>query len=58
VPCIRTIPVDVQKKYPNINIYGVEWLMNTINCDLFTVDEFFTFFEEVIGPILEEKIYA
>ena len=58
VPCIRTIPVDVQKKYPNINIYGVEWLMNTINCDLFTIDEFFTFFEEVIGPILEEKIYG
>lgn len=58
VPCIRTIPADVQKKYPNINIYGVEWLMETINCDLFTVDEFFTFFEEVIGPILEEKIYG
>jgi hypothetical protein len=58
VPCIRTIPVDVQKKYPNINIYGVEWLMDTLNCDLFTVDEFFTFFEEVIGPILEEKIYG
>ena len=58
VPCIRTIPVDVQKKYPNINIYGVEWMMNTIKCDLFTVDEFFTFFEEVIGPILEEKIYG
>ena len=26
--------------------------------DLFTADEFFTFFEEVIGPILEEKIYG
>lgn len=58
VPCIRTIPADVQKKYPNINIYGVEWLMETIDCNLFTVDEFFTFFEQVIGPILEEKIYS
>jgi hypothetical protein len=58
VPCIRSIPADVQKKYPNVNIYGVEWLMQTINCNLFTVDEFFTFFEEVIGPILEEKIYG
>jgi hypothetical protein len=58
VPCIREVPDDVKKKYPDINIYGVEWLMNTINCDLFTVDEFFTFFEEVIGPILEEKIYG
>jgi len=58
VPCVRKIPADIQKKYPNINIYGVEWLMQTIECDLFTVDEFFTFFEEVIGPILEEKIYG
>lgn len=58
VPCIREIPADVKKKYPNVNVYGVEWLLNTINCDLFTVDEFFTFFEEVIGPVLEEKIYA
>jgi hypothetical protein len=58
VPCIRTIPADVKKKYPNFNIYGVEWVMDKINCDLFTVDEFFTFFEQVIGPILEEKIYG
>lgn len=58
VPCLRTVPADVQKKYPNVNIYGVEWLMETINCDLFTVDEFFTFFEEVLGPILKEKIYG
>ena len=58
VPCIREVPDDVKKKYPDINIYGVEWLMNTVNCNLFTVDEFFTFFEEVVGPILEEKIYG
>jgi len=58
VPCIREIPADVKKKYPNVNIYGVEWLLDTLKCDLFTVDEFFTFFEGVIGPILEEKIYG
>ena len=58
VPCIREIPADVKKKYPNVNIYGVQWLMDTLECDLFTVDEFFTFFEDVIGPILEEKIYG
>ena len=58
VPCIRNIPADVLKKYPNVSIYGVEWLMNTLDCDLFTVDEFFEFFEEVVGPILEEKIYG
>jgi hypothetical protein len=49
--------VEVKKKYPNVNIYGVEWLMKTINCNLFTADEFFVFFEEVVGPILEEKMY-
>lgn len=48
----------MKKKYPNVSIYGVEWLMNTLKCDLFTVDEFFTFFKEVIGPILKEKIYG
>ena len=58
VPCIRNIPADVMKKYPNVNIYGVEWLMNTLDCDLFTVDEFFEFFGEVVGPILEEKLYG
>lgn len=58
VPCIRTIPEDVVKKYPNIDIYGVEWMIDTLNCTLFTADEFFKFFEEVIGPILEEKIYG
>lgn len=58
VPCIREVPEEIKKKYPDINIYGVEWLMNTIKCDQFTVDEFFTFFEEVIGPILDEKIYG
>ena len=52
------IPADVKKKYPNVNIYGVEWLLDTLKCDLFTVDEFFAFFENVVGPILEEKIYA
>lgn len=58
VPCIRDIPADVKKKYPNVNIYGVEWMLDTLKCDLFTVDEFFTFFEEVLGPIIEEKIYG
>jgi len=58
VPCIREIPADVKKKYPNVNIYGVEWMLDTLKCDLFTADEFFTFFEEVIGPILDEKIYG
>ena len=58
VPCIRQIPDDVKKKYPNTNIYGVEWMLETLQCDLFTADEFFDFFGDVIGPIIEEKIYG
>ncbi len=56
VPVLRTIPDKVQKRYPEFNIYGVEWFLETINCTLFTVDEYFTFFKEVLGPILEEKM--
>ena len=58
IPCIREVPEDIKKKYPDINIYGVNWMMNTLKCNLFTVDEFFDFFKEVIGPILNEKLYA
>ena len=56
VPTLRTIPDKVKKKYSEFNIYGVEWFLETINCTLFTVDEYFTFFKEVLGPILEEKM--
>ena len=55
---VMDISLDLIKKYPNVAIYGVEWMLNTLNCTLFTADEFFKFFEEVIGPILEEKIYG
>ena len=57
VPCIRTVPAEVQKKYPDVAIYGVEWMLDILKCDIFTADEFFKFFEELLGPILEEKIY-
>jgi hypothetical protein len=58
IPCIREVPEKIQKGYPNLNVYGVEWMMNTLKCNLFTVDEFFEFFREVVGSILEEKLYA
>ena len=58
VPNLRTIPAKVQNKYPDIAIYGMEWFLETINCPYFTVDEYFTFWVEVLGPILEEKIYG
>lgn len=58
IPCVSEVPEDIEKKYPNIKIYGVNWMMNTLQCNLFTVDEFFEFFKEVIGPILSEKMYA
>ena len=43
-------------KYNNkgLNVYGVEWLLNQINTK-FTVDEYFTYLETVIAPVLENK---
>ena len=43
-------------KYNNkgLNVYGVEWLLNQINTQ-FTVDEYFTYLETVIAPVLENK---
>lgn len=58
VPNLRTIPAKVQNKYPDTDIYGMEWFLETINCPFFTVDDYFTFWVEVLGPILDEKIYG
>ena len=58
IPCIREVPVEIQKRYANLNVYGVDWMTNTLKCNMFTVDEFFEFFREVVGSILEEKLYA
>jgi len=55
VPCIAEIPNDVVKKYPDVKIYGVRWMIETLQCKYFTCDEFFQFFKDVIGPILNNK---
>jgi hypothetical protein len=37
-----------------IDVVGMEWLAEQIDLP-FTVEEYFTFLEEVVGPIMEEK---
>jgi hypothetical protein len=56
VPCIQDIPNQVIKSYSNIHIYGVEWMLEILEDVPFTCTEFFEFFQNVIGPIIEEKI--
>jgi hypothetical protein len=55
-PCIQDIPNQVIKSYSNIHIYGVEWMLEILEDVPFTCTEFFEFFQNVIGPIIEEKI--
>ena len=56
VPVVRKINQKDLTKYNNkgLNVYGVEWLLNQINTQ-FTVDEYFTYLETVIAPVLENK---
>ena len=53
---VREIDQKDLTKYNNkgLNVYGVEWLLNQINTK-FTVDEYFTYLETVIAPVLENK---
>ena len=56
VPVVRKINQKDLTKYNNkgLNVYGVEWLLNQIHTK-FTVDEYFTYLETVIAPVLENK---
>ncbi len=56
VPVVRDIPQKELTKYNNkgLNVYGVNWLLNQINAP-FTENEYFTFLESTIAPLLEEK---
>ena len=56
VPVVREIDQKDLTKYNNkgLNVYGVEWLLSQINTQ-FTVDEYFTYLETVIAPVLENK---
>ena len=56
VPVVRDIPQKELTKYNNkgLNVYGVNWLLNQINAP-FTENDYFTFLETTIAPLLEEK---
>lgn len=56
IPCVRNVPIDVTKRYPDINVYSVEWLLNSLGETPFTCDEFFDFFKNVIGPVISKKL--
>lgn len=56
IPCLRTIPQKLTKQYSDIDIFGVEWINGIIKNEYFTTDEFFEFFQEVVGAIIKEKM--
>lgn len=56
IPCLATIPEKLTKQYSSIDIFGVEWLNDIIKNEHFTTNEFFEFFEEVVGAIIKEKM--
>ena len=57
MPNCREILKKYRTKYTNrgLNIFGVNWLHETLQCDIFTVDEYFTFLRDVVGPICKQK---
>lgn len=56
IPIVDEIPLSTKKKYSDTNLYGVNWMLDTINCDKFTSEEFFTFFKQIVGNIIKSKL--
>jgi len=58
-PVVDAVPHKWQVKYTNkgMKIIGVSDMMKMIDCP-FTIEEYFTFMREVVGPILAEKRYG
>jgi hypothetical protein len=56
VPVCRVPYEKDVKRYANknISVVGVEWLASQIDLP-FTVDEYFDFMKEVVGPMMEDK---
>lgn len=56
VPVISEVDTKTLAKYRSkgIEVYGVKWLMSKIDTT-FSEEEYFSFFRNVIGPILEKK---
>ena len=56
VPVVSTISQKDLVKYNNkgVNVYGVKWLLTKIDAK-FTEEEYFTFLEKVVAPVLEAK---
>lgn len=55
VPVVPEITKSEKTKYNNkgMEVYGVNWMIDTINAP-FTSEEYFTFLREVVAPVLVE----
>ena len=58
VPIIRKPTDEMQKKYKDIDIKGVNWLIEKIDCKLFTSEEFFNKLETDASEIFEKKVVS
>ena len=58
VPVEREIDQKVRSHYTKhgVNVYGVEDMFRWLNDVPFTIDEYFIFLRDVIGPVLKEKL--
>lgn len=58
VPIIRKPTNEMIQKYKDIDIKGVDWLIEKIDCKLFTSEEFFIKFKTDVSEIFEEKVVS
>ena len=58
VPVLREIPLKVKQHYlkHDVPVYGVEDMFRWLNDVPFTIDEYFNFFQNTIGPIIKSKL--
>jgi hypothetical protein len=58
MPNVPTVPRKFITKYTNkgINIYGVQWMCDTLECTAFTPTEYFDFLKTVCGPLIKRKL--
>ena len=58
VPVLREIPLKVKQQYlkHDVPVYGVEDMFRWLNDVPFTIDEYFDFFKNTIGPIVKDKL--
>jgi hypothetical protein len=56
IPVVPDVSSDITKKYTDTDIYGVDWMLNTLKCEFFTSKQFFSFFKSELSQIIREKM--